>query len=56
MTLITLSPQEREGLEVLAVRTSSAQELRRAQALLWLDTGESVTEVAARLRVTRQTL
>lgn len=54
--LITLSPQEREGLEALAVRTLSAQELRRAQAWLWLDTGESVTEVAARLRGTRQTL
>jgi hypothetical protein len=56
MTLITLSPQERECLEALAVRTLHAQELRRAQALLWLDTGEGVSEVAARLPVTRQTI
>jgi transposase len=56
MTLITLSPQEREDLEALAVHTSRAQELRRAQAVLWLNTGEGVSEVAARLRVTRQTI
>jgi transposase len=56
MTLITLSAQEREALEALAVRTSQAREPRRAQALLWLDTGESVSELATRLRVTRQTI
>jgi transposase len=56
MTLITLSVQERGALEALAVRTSQAHELRRAHALLWLDSGEGVAAVAARLRVTRQTI
>jgi transposase len=56
MTLMTLTNQEREGLEDLATRTLHAGELRRAQALLWLDAGESVHEVAGRLRVTRQTI
>jgi transposase len=56
MTLMTLTAQEREGLQELAARTLHAGELRRAQALLWLDAGESVQEVAGRLRVTRQTI
>lgn len=56
MPLITLNPQERKRLEALAVRTSHAQELRRAQALLWLDSGEGGSAVATRLRVTRQTI
>jgi transposase len=56
MTLITLPTQERGGLEDLATRTLHAGALRRAQALLWLDAGESVQEVAGRLRVTRQTI
>jgi transposase len=54
MTLVTLSPDEWEALETLATHTTDAQLLRRAQALLWLDEGETVTEVATRLRVTRQ--
>jgi transposase len=56
MTLITLTAQEREGLNDLAARTLQASELRWAQALLGLDAGESVPEVAGRLRVTRQTI
>ena len=56
MTLMILTAQEREGLDDLATRTLHAGELRRAQALLWLDAGESVQEVAGRLRVTRQTI
>src|SRR5918999_5998512 len=56
MTLISLTAQEREGLKDLAARTLHAGELRRAQALLWLDAGESVQEVAGRLRVTCQTI
>jgi transposase len=56
MTLVALSPKERELLETLATRTPHAKVLRRAQALLWLDHGESPSEVAARLRVTRQTI
>src|SRR5215475_7610840 len=56
MTLLTLTAQEHEGLQELAARTPQAGALRRAQALLWLDAGESVQEVAGRLRVTRQTI
>lgn len=54
MTLVTLSPTEWEALETLATHTTDARLLRRAQALLWLDEGETAPEVAARLRVTRQ--
>jgi hypothetical protein len=39
MTLLTPSPQERESLEALAVRTSHAGELRRAHAVVWLTPG-----------------
>lgn len=54
MTLLTLSPKERGALENLAAHTNNAAQLRRAQALLWLDEGETVQEVAERLRVSRQ--
>jgi transposase len=54
MTLVTLSPEEWEALETLAAHTTDAHLLRRAQALLWLDEGETVPEVAERLRVTHQ--
>src|SRR5215813_15355753 len=56
MTLITLSYREYKALENLVVRTKNAVHLRRAQALLWLDAGEPVPEVAARLRVSRRTI
>jgi Helix-turn-helix domain len=54
MTLVTLAPEAWETLETLAVHTTAAQLLRRAQALLWLAEGETVAEVAERLRITRQ--
>jgi hypothetical protein len=54
MSLLTLSLREWKALEALIVHTTDAHLLRRAQALLWLDEGETVPEVAARLRVTRQ--
>jgi transposase len=56
MTLPTLHSTERKALEHLMTWTRDAQQLRRAQALLWLDEGESVTEIAARLRLSRQTI
>jgi transposase len=56
MPLITLSDREYKALENLVVRTKNAVQLRRAQALLWLDAGEPVPEVAARLRVSRRTI
>src|SRR2546430_1857082 len=54
MSLLALRPQERAALESLAVSTREAQQLRRAQALLWLDEGDAADEVADRLRVSRQ--
>lgn len=54
MTFFDLSPRERRALEELTIRTDEAKSLRRAQALLWLDAGESVQAVAERLLVSRQ--
>jgi transposase len=51
-----LSAHERRALRELIHSESSARVLRRAQALLWLDAGESVEAVAARLSLARQTI
>jgi transposase len=56
MTLSALSPTERKALEHLATWTRDAQQLRRVQALLWLDEGETVQEIADRLRLSRQVI
>jgi transposase len=56
MTPIALSPKEREVLENLVPQTKDARQLRRAQALLWLDAGERVPAVAERLRVECRTI
>lgn len=53
---LTLSRAERRALEQLLTTTRDARLLRRAQALLWLAAHEDVTSVAARLRVSRQTI
>jgi transposase len=51
-----LSDQERSALEALVAHTTEAVVVRRAQALLWLNTGETVVEVAQRLCVSRYAL
>src|SRR5437763_15268295 len=51
-----LSGKERAQLEELVAHTRAARQVLRAYALLWLDDGESVPEVARRLGVTRQTV
>lgn len=51
-----LSSKERVQLELLIAHTHDARQALRAYALLWLDDGESVPEVAWRLGVTRQTV
>jgi transposase len=56
MTIFTLSRMERFALEEIATCTDNAQEFCRANALLWLDDGESTQEVAERLHVSRQTV
>lgn len=54
MAAVTLSGDERLMLERLLNERVDARVLRRAQALLWLDDGDSVEEIADRLRVSRQ--
>ena len=56
MSLLALSSQERRVLEELIIPTALTNEVRRAQALLWLDDGDSPQTVADRLHVSRQTL
>jgi transposase len=56
MTLVTLSTRERLQLENLVISTPQAKEHGRVQALLWLSEGETVVEVAERLRVGRGTV
>jgi transposase len=51
-----LQPHERRVLSRIAGSVPTAKELTRAQALLWLDAGEAVEEVAQRLLVSRQTV
>ena len=56
MTTIEWSDQDRVSLELIAAQTKSSRQLRRAQALIWLDEGDSVDEVATRLGVARRTI
>ena len=54
MTRFSLTHCDCPVLEGLVVQTTDATVLRRAQALLWVASGDSVTAVAQRLCVTRQ--
>jgi transposase len=54
--LIKLIYSERSELEIVLVTSSNAKECHRAQALLLIDEGTSVVEVAELLRVSRQTI
>ena len=56
MTRLKLSDQRRVELEFVASHTPSAKQRCRAQALLWLDEGASVEQIAESLLVTRQTI
>jgi transposase len=56
MKSFSLTARECTSLQVLAAQTADARLLRRAQALLWLDEGQAVDEIAERLVVTRQTI
>ena len=51
-----LTTQQRMTLQRLVHGTREARLLRRGQALLWRDEGESTTEIAVRLGVSRQTV
>jgi len=56
MTHFSLKRRERRFLEDFVTCPCGSRELRRAQALLWLGEGESAEAVAARLRVSRQSV
>jgi len=56
MSLLALSSKERGVLEEIITPTALTNEVRRAQALLWLDDGESPQTIAERLHVSRQTV
>jgi transposase len=56
MALVKLSSKEIVSLEILLTASKDVRQLKRAQAILWLYEGDSVEEVAQRLRVSRQTV
>src|SRR5690348_1818633 len=56
MAPFQLQPWERRRLLQLLHQTHEATQLRRAQGLLWLHDGQSVTAVADLLLVSRQTV
>ncbi|MGZ6273100.1 MAG: helix-turn-helix domain-containing protein [Candidatus Limnocylindrales bacterium] len=54
MAILSLNARQRGELEYLAAHTPSAKERSRAQALLWLDEGQAVEEIADLTGVSRQ--
>jgi transposase len=51
-----LTYRERSALEMFLHQSCDGRQLRRAQALLWLEEGDLISEVAERLHVSRQTV
>jgi transposase len=56
MTELMLSPKVRAALLDVIAHTTDARVLRRAYALIWLNNGESIPDVAERLNVSRQSV
>ena len=56
MAPLILSPRQRSDLEYMASHSPVSNERCRAQALLWLDEGESAEQIAESLRVSRRTV
>ena len=56
MTVLMLTGQVRTALLDVIAHTTDARVLRRAYAIIWLDNGESVPEVAEQLHVSRQSV
>lgn len=56
LRVIALQPHERDALERQVRDAVLPKEKQQAQALLWLDAGESVRQVAARLYTSRRTI
>lgn len=53
---LRLTPTEWRQLKELAAHPPEAKVVPRVQAVLWLDAGESLSQVAQRLHVSRQTI
>lgn len=56
MTVLMLTGKARAALLDLIAHTTDTRVLRRAYALVWLDDGESVPDVAEHLNVSRQSV
>jgi len=56
MGIVKLNAHARKALEHVIETGSRGRDVRRAQALLWLSQGVPVSEVAQRIRLTRQAL
>jgi transposase len=56
MGTLEVTSAMREQLEKVLVHPGSVRQLKRAQALLWVDEGEPISRVAERLRITRQSI
>lgn len=56
MTSIELNSKQRITLEEIISASRDTRQIMRAYALLWLDEGDSVEEVAQRLGVSRQSV
>jgi len=54
--VVNFSRKERTLVDFIVASSKDRRQFQRAQALLWLDDGESVDEVASRLYVSRQTI
>jgi transposase len=54
--VVNFSRKERTLANSIVASSKDHKQFQRAQALLWLDDGESVDEVASRLSVSRQTI
>lgn len=56
MALLHLTDRDRTILERVLREASDARAIRRAEALLWVAEGESIDEIADRLRVSARTI
>jgi transposase len=56
MTYIELNGKQRVMLDHIISNSSDARQVMRAYALIWLDDGESVEEIAHQLQVSRQSI
>ncbi len=56
MRYLELNSKERVMLEPIISASPDARQVMRAYALIWLDEGEPVDEIAQRLGVSRQSV